>query len=55
MTLTVSNSGGGGMGIAFPTQPGYGYQAEYKTNLTDAVWIPLSGRDFRRWHNPIGA
>jgi len=42
MTLTVSNSGGG-MGISFPTQPGYDYQAEYKTNLTDAVWIPLGG------------
>jgi hypothetical protein len=42
MALTVSNSGGN-MGITFPTQPGYGYQAEYKTNLTDAVWIPLGG------------
>lgn len=24
------------IGISFPTQPGYGYQVEYKTNLTDA-------------------
>ncbi|HEV2692577.1 MAG TPA: glycosyl hydrolase family 28-related protein [Verrucomicrobiae bacterium] len=42
MTLTVSNDSGG-MRLVFPTQPGYGYQAQYKTNLTDAVWIPLTG------------
>ncbi len=29
------------MGISFLSQPGYGYQVEYKTNLNDAVWIPL--------------
>jgi hypothetical protein len=33
--------GNGMMGISFATQPGYDYQVEYKTNLTDAVWIPL--------------
>ncbi len=38
--LTVSSSSGN-MGISFLTQPGYGYQVEYKTNLTDAVWLPL--------------
>ncbi len=42
MALNVSSSGGtGGASISFPTQPGYSYQLEYKTNLTDAVWIPL--------------
>ncbi len=38
--LAVSSSGGN-MNISFQTQPGYGYQVEYKTNLTDAVWILL--------------
>jgi hypothetical protein len=33
--------GVGNMGISFPTQPGYGCRVEYRTNLTDAVWIPL--------------
>lgn len=42
VTLAVSNNGAG-MGISFLTQPGYGYQTEYKTNLTDAAWIPLGG------------
>ena len=42
MTLTVSDSGTG-FGISFPTQAGYGYQVEYKTNLTDALWLPLGG------------
>jgi hypothetical protein len=32
---------GGGLQISFPTQPGFSYQIEYKTNLTDAVWTPL--------------
>lgn len=42
IALTVSGGGANGsMGISFATQPGYGYQLEYKTNLTDAVWIPL--------------
>jgi hypothetical protein len=42
MELTASNSiENGNLSISFPTQPGYGYQLEYKTNLTDAVWIPL--------------
>ncbi len=40
MTLGISSSSGN-LSISFPTQPGYGYQAEYKTNLTDAVWLPL--------------
>jgi autotransporter-associated beta strand protein len=42
MALTVSNgTGSGNLSIFFSTQPGYGYQLEYTTNLTDAVWIPL--------------
>jgi autotransporter-associated beta strand protein len=42
MALSISNSSGNGnLSISFPTQPGYNYQLEYKTNLTDAVWIPL--------------
>lgn len=41
ITLTVSNGGVGDMGISFPTQPGYTYQVEYKTNLTDAARVPL--------------
>ncbi|MDB6067592.1 MAG: Carbohydrate binding family 6 [Pedosphaera sp.] len=41
IAMTVSGGGSGNMGISFATQPGYGYQVEYKTNLTDAVWIPL--------------
>ena len=40
--LAVSNANGNsGLNISFPTQPGYSYQLEYKTNLTDAAWIPL--------------
>jgi hypothetical protein len=42
IALAVSSVGGNGnMGISFPTQPGYGYQVEYKTNPTDAAWIRL--------------
>ena len=41
MALTVSNGGVGDMRSSFPTQPGYTYQVEYKTNLTDAAWVPL--------------
>ena len=40
MALTTSASVGS-LAISFPTQPGYNYQVEYKTNLTDAIWIPL--------------
>jgi hypothetical protein len=40
MALATSASGGS-LAISFPTQPGYSYQVEYTTNLTDAVWIPL--------------
>jgi hypothetical protein len=40
MALAISASGGS-LAISFPTQPGYSYQVEYTTNLTDAVWIPL--------------
>jgi hypothetical protein len=41
-TLTFSfGTGNGNLSIFFPTQPGYNYQLEFKTNLTDAVWIPL--------------
>ncbi len=42
MALTVS-SDDGSLDVSFLTQPGYGYQLEYKTNLTDGVWIPLGG------------
>ncbi len=31
----------GGFQISFPTQAGYHYQVVYKTNLTDAAWLPL--------------
>jgi hypothetical protein len=42
IALSVSTGGtNGNIGISFPTQPGYGYQVEYTTNLTDAVWVPL--------------
>jgi autotransporter-associated beta strand protein len=27
--------------LSFPTLPGYSYQVQYKTNLTDATWLPL--------------
>jgi hypothetical protein len=27
--------------LSFPTLPGYSYEVQYKTNLTDAVWLPL--------------
>jgi hypothetical protein len=37
----VQSGGGGNMEISFLSQPSYSYQVEYKTNLTDAVWIPL--------------
>ena len=40
MTLTAVNRNGN-IGISFSTQPGYAYQVEYKTNLTDAAWAPL--------------
>ncbi len=29
--------------IQFTTLPGQNYLVQYKTNLTDAVWTPLSG------------
>ena len=42
MALNVSGgNGSGSASISFLTQPGYSYQLEYKTNLMDAVWIPL--------------
>jgi hypothetical protein len=38
IALGVSAGGtNGNIVISFPSQPGYVYQAEYKTNLTDAV------------------
>ena len=41
IALSVSPGGtNGNIGISFPTQPGYGYQVEYKTNLVDVVWLP---------------
>jgi hypothetical protein len=43
MALTATSTGGGNMSVSFPTQPGYGYQVQYKTNLSDAVWLPLGG------------
>jgi len=27
--------------VAFPTQSGFSFQVQYKTNLTDPVWLPL--------------
>lgn len=36
-----ANNAGAGFSLSFPTLPGYSYQVEYKTNLTDAVWLPL--------------
>jgi hypothetical protein len=27
--------------LSFPTQTGFNYQVQYKTNLTDANWIPV--------------
>lgn len=27
--------------VSFPTQTGFSYQVQYKTNLSDATWIPL--------------
>lgn len=38
--LTAANVRGA-MNVSFPTQPGYGYRVEFKTNLTDIVWLPL--------------
>jgi len=32
---------GTNMAISFPTEAGFNYQVEYKTNLTDPVWLPL--------------
>ena len=39
-TLTAT-FGGGNVTISFPTQTGYSYQLQYKTNLTDVIWTPL--------------
>jgi hypothetical protein len=35
------NSAGSGLSFSFPTLPGYSYQVQFKTNLTDALWLPL--------------
>ena len=32
---------GGSINLAFPTQPGFGYQVQYETNATDANWLNL--------------
>jgi hypothetical protein len=37
----VGTGSGGTINMSFPTLPGYSYQVQYKTNLTDAVWRPL--------------
>jgi autotransporter-associated beta strand protein len=42
LPLAASN-GGSGFNLSFPTLPGYSYQVQYKTNLTDAIWLPLGG------------
>jgi hypothetical protein len=42
ITLIASGSAAG-LNLSFQTQPGYGYQLECKTNLTDFGWIPLGG------------
>jgi glucuronoarabinoxylan endo-1,4-beta-xylanase len=39
--LAGVTAGTQGFGLSFPTLPGQLYQVEYKTNLTDAVWIPI--------------
>jgi hypothetical protein len=42
--VSVSGSGvGGNITFSFPTFVGHDYYLEYKTNLTDAAWITLSG------------
>jgi hypothetical protein len=58
MALATSASGGS-LAISFPTQPGYSYQVEYTTNLTDAVWVPLGSAtvgngSIQSVVNPIG-
>jgi hypothetical protein len=40
LLLSAINSGTN-LSLSFPTVPGYNYTVEYKTNLTDAVWLPL--------------
>ena len=42
VSLSANNSGNS-LNLSFPTQPGYDYQVEYKTNLTDVLWLPLGG------------
>ena len=39
MNLGTVNAGSTGFVFSFPTVPGQTYQVEYKTNLTDAVWM----------------
>jgi hypothetical protein len=40
--LSANTAGTGtNFNLSFPTLPGYSYQVQYKTNLTDAVWLPL--------------
>ncbi|MDB6017157.1 MAG: Beta-agarase [Pedosphaera sp.] len=46
--LNATRSGGNIL-LSFPTQAGFNYQVQYKTNLTDLTWTPLgsavSGND----------
>ncbi|MBW8863807.1 MAG: hypothetical protein JF609_02590 [Verrucomicrobia bacterium] len=38
-----ANNAGSGLRLSFSTLPGYSYQVQFKTNLTDAVWLPAGG------------
>jgi hypothetical protein len=29
--------------LTWPAAPGFGYQVQYKANLTDAAWLPVNG------------
>jgi hypothetical protein len=41
VVITPSLSGGN-INLSFPTQTGFAYTVQYKTNLTDAVWSTLT-------------
>jgi len=39
--LDVAKSGNNVL-LSFGTQPGFSYAIQYKTNLTDVTWLPLT-------------
>jgi WD40-like Beta Propeller Repeat len=46
--ILASNSGAVGaplynVQLTWPAAPGFGYQVQYKTNLTDVAWLPVNG------------